>query len=198
MTAPFTLVLAAGGSRRFGSQKALARFQGSTLLARAIERARAVVGERYAVVIGADADALLRQIEVPSKHIMRCDDWMAGQSASLRFGIKQIPETDRGVLITLVDQPLISTEDLRHLIHTWESEPTTAAAAEFVDATGQRLIGAPCILPRAWFAKLDGLSGDRGASALLRTAPHVLRVPIPSAAHDIDTPEDLVRLAVQG
>ncbi|MEY2625143.1 MAG: hypothetical protein RL412_918 [Pseudomonadota bacterium] len=198
MTAPFTLVLAAGGSRRFGSQKALARFQGSTLLARAIERAKAVVGERFAVVLGANADTLLQQIELPSKHVLRFDDWVEGHSASLRFGFRQIPEVERGVLITLVDQPLIRAEDLHRLIRAWESEPTTATAAEFADATGTPVIGAPCILPRTWFAAVQSLTGDRGASALLRASSQVLRVPMPSAAYDIDTSEDLERLAAQG
>lgn len=198
MTAPFALVLAAGGSRRFGSQKALARFKGLTLLERAIDRARAAVGERFAVVLGADADELLRQIEIPSNHVVRCDDWTAGHSASLRFGIKKIPEADQGALITLVDQPLISAEDLRRLIDAWQSKPSTAAAAEFDDATGTSLIGAPCILPRTWFTAVESLSGDRGASALLRSSSHVLRVPMPSAAYDIDTPEDLARLRTQG
>lgn len=198
MTAPFALVLAAGASRRFGSPKALARFKGRSLLELAIDRARVVVGERFAVVLGADADALLHTIDSTPSQIFRCDDWQSGHTASLRFGIKQIPEAAQGALITLVDQPLISAEDLRRLINAWEDKPTNAAAAEFDDATGTPLIGAPCILPRAWFPAVERLSGDRGASALLRTSSQVLRVPMPSAAYDIDTPEDLERLTIQG
>lgn len=194
MTAPFALVLAAGASRRFGSPKALARFKGRTLLELAIERARVAVGERFAVVMGADADVLLRQIALPSKHVIRCDDWITGHSASLRFGITQLPKADQGVLITLVDQPLVEAEDLHRLINAWESDPTTAVAAEFADSTGTSLIGAPCILPRSWFDAVASLTGNRGASTLLRTSSHVLRVPIPSAAYDIDTPEDLERV----
>jgi len=198
MTAPFALVLAAGGSSRFGSPKALAHFKGRSLLELAVERVRAVVGEHFAVVVGSRADELLRTIHLSSNQILRCDDWQAGHAASLRFGITQIPEAAQGALITLVDQPLIGAEDLSRLISAWEREPNNAAAAEFEEASGTRLLGAPCILPRAWFPEVERLSGDRGASALLRTAPHVLRVPMPSAAHDIDTPEDLVCLAAQG
>jgi CTP:molybdopterin cytidylyltransferase MocA len=39
------------------------------------------------------------------------------------------------------------------------------------------------------------LRGDRGAQTLLRRAPdRVVRVPMPSAALDVDTPEDLLTL----
>jgi molybdenum cofactor cytidylyltransferase len=197
MTAPFALVLAAGGSSRFGSPKALAHFKGRSLLELAVERVRAVVGEYFAVVVGSRADELLRTIHLSSNQILRCDDWQAGHAASLRFAIKQIPEAAQGALITLVDQPIIGAEDLSRLISAWEREPNNAAAAEF-EASGTRLLGAPCILPRAWFPEVERLSGDRGASALLRTSSHVLRIRMPSAAHDIDTPEDLDRLAAQG
>jgi CTP:molybdopterin cytidylyltransferase MocA len=43
------------------------------------------------------------------------------------------------------------------------------------------------------------LRGDQGARTLLRRqGDHVLRVPIPNAAIDIDTPEDLLRIADTG
>jgi molybdenum cofactor cytidylyltransferase len=198
MTAPFALVLAAGGSRRFGSPKTLARFKGRTFLELAVERVRAVVADHFAVVLGADAAALSETLDLSTSQVIRQGDFTSGQSSSLRAGLARAPVDARGVLVTLVDQPLVTAEDLRRLIALWGTDPTSAAAAEFVDDMGSRLIGAPCILPRAWFGAMDGIEGDRGASALLRASPNVLRVPMASAAFDVDTPADLDRIAKLG
>ena len=55
--------------------------------------------------------------------------------------------------------------------------------------------GAPAIFPRWTFGDLLELRGDRGAQMLLRRySDRVVRVPMPRAAIDIDTPEDLLEL----
>jgi molybdenum cofactor cytidylyltransferase len=192
MTAPFALVLAAGASRRFGSPKALALFRGRSLLELAIERVRSVAGDRFAVVIGADADALLPALVLAPHQIIRHDAWRAGQSSSLCAGLAKAPSDAAGLLITLLDQPLVTAKELRQLLEVWASAPDRPAAAEY--AEGQ--IGAPCVLPRHWFAAISQLQGDRGANALLRASKDVSRVPMPSAAHDVDTPDDLARLSL--
>jgi CTP:molybdopterin cytidylyltransferase MocA len=56
-------------------------------------------------------------------------------------------------------------------------------------------MGVPAIFPRSRFTDLTELRGDVGARALLRRNPdRVVRVPMESAALDIDTPEDLLAL----
>jgi CTP:molybdopterin cytidylyltransferase MocA len=53
----------------------------------------------------------------------------------------------------------------------------------------------PAIFPRSRFAELAELRGDMGARMLLQRNPdRVVRVPMDSAALDIDTPEDLLSL----
>ena len=192
MTAPFALVLAAGASRRFGSPKALSLFRGRSLLELADERVRSVVDDRFAVVIGADADALIPALALAPHQIIRHDAWREGQSSSLRAGLAKAPSDSAGLLITLLDQPLVTAKELRQLIEVWSAAPDHPAAAEY--AEGQ--LGAPCVLPRHWFAAINQLQGDRGANVLLRACKDVSRVLMPSAAHDVDTPDDLARLSL--
>ena len=53
----------------------------------------------------------------------------------------------------------------------------------------------PAIFPRSAFRDLAELRGDVGAREVLRRNPdRVLRVPMPSAALDVNTPEDLLTL----
>jgi CTP:molybdopterin cytidylyltransferase MocA len=54
------------------------------------------------------------------------------------------------------------------------------------------------VFPRSRFRELAELRGDIGARMLLQRNPdRVVRVPMESAALDIDTPEDLLALDTQ-
>jgi CTP:molybdopterin cytidylyltransferase MocA len=56
-------------------------------------------------------------------------------------------------------------------------------------------MGVPAIFPRSMFQRLAQLRGDQGARALLRrNADRTVRVTMPSAAVDVDTPEDLLAI----
>jgi CTP:molybdopterin cytidylyltransferase MocA len=52
----------------------------------------------------------------------------------------------------------------------------------------------PAIFPAGYFDRLAGLQGDVGARALLRSAEEITILKMPSAAMDIDTPEDMESL----
>ena len=94
-------------------------------------------------------------------------------------------------MLLLADQPLVSADDLRRLAGTWRKQPQYIAAALYSGTTG-----VPAIFPRSLFQALLQLRGDAGARALLRrNTDRVVRVPMPSAAIDIDTPEDLLAVA---
>jgi len=184
------LVLAAGASSRFGSPKALAKLDTATLLELALRRARAVVGEDFTVVLGAQADTIRATLNLPESQIVVHDAWDRGLAESLKYGVSQVPAPSSAALILLMDQPAVSTADLNTLIAAWQARPETAAAAYYAGD-----IGAPCILPRTLFAPLRDLHGDRGAKPLLHRLAEVTRVPMPSAEFDIDTRDDLARAA---
>lgn len=189
LNGPHGVLLAAGASRRFGAVKALARFESRSLIEVAVERARSVVGNELTVVLGAHADAILATGALADITVLRHDAWGNGLAESLRHGLLAVPPSAPAALVMLVDQPLVTTTDLRSLIDAWRQDPTHAAAAEY---SGD--VGAPCILPRQSFAQLLTLRGDRGAKALLRDMPGLARVPMPNAALDVDTPADLETL----
>ena len=90
----------------------------------------------------------------------------------------------------LADQPAVTADDLRRLVNTWLRQPNCIVAAQYAGTAG-----VPAIFPREDFAALSTLRGDAGARALLqRAGDRLVRVPLPSAAIDIDTPEDLAKL----
>lgn len=183
------VLLAAGASRRFGAVKALARFESRSLIELAVERARSVVGDELTVILGAHADAILASGALADVMVRRHESWGNGLAESLRHGLLAVPPSAPAALVMLVDQPLVTSTDLRTLIDAWLQDPTHAAAAEYAGD-----VGAPCILPRQSFPQLLELRGDRGAKSLLRDMPGLARIPMPNAALDVDTPADLETL----
>jgi CTP:molybdopterin cytidylyltransferase MocA len=93
----------------------------------------------------------------------------------------------------LVDQAAVTAEDLKRLVSAWRRQPEYIAAACYGATTG-----VPAIFPRSTFSDLRALRGDVGARVLLQRNPdRLVRVPMPSAAIDIDTPEDLLKLGFE-
>jgi len=185
------VVLAAGASSRFGSPKQLVRFNGRPLMHTAISRAVEVAGHAVTVVLGANAAELAPLLRHSPATVVVNRDWPEGLASSIRTGIAHLPGACEAVLLMLADQAAVSSEDLRRLITAWRRQPQCIAAALYA-AT----IGVPAVFPSECFSNLTELRGDRGARVLLqRYRDRVVRVPMPSAAIDIDTPEDLLELA---
>jgi len=184
------IVLAAGASSRFGSAKQLVRVAGRPLLHTAVARAAEVAGTAVSVVLGARAAELTPLLKHSQSAVIINRDWREGLASSIRAGVARLPSSCTAVLLTLVDQPAVTAEDLKRLVSAWRRQPDYIAAARYGATTG-----VPAIFPRSTFPDLQSLRGDTGARALLQRNPdRVVRVPMASAALDIDTPEDLLKL----
>jgi len=187
------VVLAAGGSARFGSPKQLVRVQGRPLLHLAVARAVEIAGHAVTVVLGAHAMELAPLLRHSPATVVVNRDWAEGMASSIRIGIARLPPTCEGALLMLADQAAVTAEDLKRLVGAWYGQPSNIAAAQY-EATS----GVPAIFPRGDFASLTALRGDQGARSLLRrNTDRVTRVPMAAAAIDIDTPEDLLRLTTE-
>ncbi len=187
---PHILVLAAGAASRFGSPKQNARLQGQTLLQRAVSLATGVAGQAVTVVLGAHAAEIAPSLRGSGAGVVINRNWQEGLASSLRAGVAQLPGSTEGVLVMLADQAAITEFDLRRLVSTWRQQPEHIVAASYGGQTG-----VPAIFPAHSFGLIQELRGDTGARALLhRLADRVVRVPMPAAAVDVDTPGDLQKL----
>ncbi len=184
------VVLAAGASTRFGSPKQLVRIDGRPLLHAVVGRAVEVAGHSVTVVLGAHATQLTPLLRHTPASVVVNREWQEGMASSIRSGMSQVPGAADGVLLVLADQPGVSSEDLRRLAGAWRRQPDSILAAQY-----SGILGVPAIFPRWAFRDLAELRGDRGAQLLLkRYIDRVARLPMPSAAVDIDTPEDLLAI----
>jgi len=178
------LVLAAGASRRLGRPKQLVRIGGEALVARAIRLARSLGPLWVGVVVGAQAARTAALARTHGASVVPALRWREGLSASLRAGVRGAPRSARRLLVMAVDQWGIDSVDLGRLLAA--AGPDGAAAAY----AGR--LGVPAVFPRRRFAELLTLRGDVGARALL--AGRATPVPMPRAALDLDTPEELAAL----
>ena len=184
------MVLAAGGSTRFGSAKQLVRIGDRPLLSLVAGRAAEIVGHALLIVLGAHAAELAPLLKHSPGSLVVNRDWREGLASSIRAGVVRLPSSCTGVMLVLADQACVTAEDLRRLAGAWRRQPLAVAAAQY-GAT----LGAPAIFPRHLFGELSELKGDRGARVLLnRHADRLVKVRMPSATFDLDTPDDLLEL----
>ncbi len=190
----YAVVLAAGASTRFGSAKQLVRVAGRPLLHTAVTRAAEVTGNALIVVLGSGAAQLAPLLKHSPGSVLVNHDWREGLGSSIRAGVARLPAACSAVMLLLADQAAVTADDLKRLAGTWRKQRQHIAAALYGGSCG-----APAIFPRSSFRALSELRGDTGARALLvRNRDRLVRVPMPSAAVDVDTPEDLLALEAPG
>ncbi len=188
------ILLAAGASRRMGQAKQLLRFGGATLLRHACQVALATAARPVIVVLGADHARCETEIaDLPVERVLN-PQWEQGMSGSLRAGLARLSDlapAAAGVVVMLADQPAVQPGDVAALLAAWDPPHRPIAAAAY-----NGILGVPAVIGRALFAELAALQGQEGARALLlRHAGKTVAVAMPSAAQDVDTPDDYRRLS---
>ena len=183
------IVLAAGGSTRFGRPKPLLPWGEQTLLAHILDQIASLGLYDLVVVTGAAGDAVA-QVVAQRARIAHNPKWKMGQSTSLRAGLRALRPDAAAVIFFLVDQSEAHPEVAQQLISRWQTTRALAVAPRY---QGQR--GTPVLFDRRAFAELSALEGDVGGCVLLaRHSAEVAWVDVPCPPPlDVDTPEDYYR-----
>lgn len=187
------LVLAAGSSSRLGSAKQLLSFQHKSLLDITIDAAKGAATGRIIVILGGNHQLIESAVKQPEVRLMFNPDWEEGISSSIRLGITAFLEEENNpdaVILTVCDQPYISSGLLKTLIEKAEVEGKSIVSSAY-----EETFGVPVLFHQQYFRELAGLKGKEGAKTLLRKyREEVSTVPFEDGGIDIDTPEDYMRL----
>jgi xanthine/CO dehydrogenase XdhC/CoxF family maturation factor/GTP:adenosylcobinamide-phosphate guanylyltransferase len=184
------IILAAGGSSRFGGLKQLLEYKGKSLLKRAVETALDLGDNEIIVVHGPKAMKCQREISSFDVINIINQNWGEGLSTSLIAGIDRVSDESDGALVLLCDQPLVDDIRLGEIVDLWNKNPDKLIASEYAGTKG-----VPIIIPRSFFDEVRKLKGDVGAKKLLADAEdNILSTPVPEAELDIDTEQDFAGL----
>ncbi|MGD2144143.1 MAG: NTP transferase domain-containing protein, partial [Anaerolineae bacterium] len=192
MTQVAAVILAAGGSTRFGRCKQLLDWGGVSLLAHIADVALEAQLRPVIVVLGYGAKETYRVLgDRPVQKVMNWG-WQAGKSTSLRIGLAAVPPESDAAVFLQCDQPLVTADLLQAVVNRFNG---TGALIVHPTHAGRR--GTPVLFSERLFAELSTVTGDQGGRVLIDRHPdQVATVDVDSMAvlTDVDTPEDYERL----
>jgi molybdenum cofactor cytidylyltransferase len=194
------VVLAAGLSRRFGSAKLLAEWQGRPVLAHVLET---IAGARDdglltgGVVVhrpdDTDTPRLARERGLEPHINTRSAQGMA---SSLLLGLNALSaerwEPMEGALVVMGDQPLLRKDVIEQLLRAF-SPPMDLVRPRYLDDPDEP--GHPVLVRRTLWDRARSLEGDQGFRALATWSnARVVTIDVSGRNPDVDTPEDLAAL----
>lgn len=187
------VILAAGRGSRFANSggdgpKQLVSIDGLPMLQQVINQANTLLPGRVYSLLGSDWQAIEQQV-VGSEVIIN-PHWQRGLGNSIACAVKHLsaaPAAYEGLLVMLGDQPVLNSSGLAEMPDLFDGD--RAVCASYAGHAG-----VPALFPRALFANLIALDGDTGARVMLQSLTAKITVPMPEAAVDIDTVEDVNRL----
>jgi molybdenum cofactor cytidylyltransferase len=149
--------------------------------------------DEVVVIVGADADAIRQQAEErPRVRIVHNPEFERGQLTSMLAGVRSIDEAAAsGVLVTLIDVPLVAPDTVRALIAAHRER-----GAPIVRPVSKGRHGHPVIFHKRLFDELRRADPARGAKPVVNAHAaeiHEVLVEDEGAFIDIDTPEDYER-----
>jgi len=161
------VILSGGASRRMGSPKALVSYQGRPFLEHLLEVTKHPrIGVRR-VVLGADAEPIARAIDLHADEIVINEEWEKGQLSSIQAAVRSLPAGTDGMLLCLIDHPLISAELVHDLVERFYATRSPIVLPVF---EGRR--GHPVIFSSALYEELLHAPLEMGARAVVWSHAH--------------------------
>jgi len=187
------VVLAAGLSSRLGKPKQVLVYNGKSLLNHAVDAALETGMRPVIVVVGANADEVVKGIEKKETEIVKNEYWQEGITSSLRCGLEAMLKKSAhidGIIFMVCDQPYITKSLLESLLQAQHKTGLPIVASSYDGDSGT-----PTLFHKKFFAKLMELKGDTGARKLIKQHEgEVASVAFPKGIIDIDTEKDYEEL----
>jgi molybdenum cofactor cytidylyltransferase len=185
------IILAAGESKRMGTPKALLKIGDRPFINHIATQLEASQLDLIYAVLGDKAE-LIQSVLESNVIVLHNPNFKEGQISSLKTAIDKVQyENCDGVIIALVDHPLISSAVVSKLIETFYQSKKRVIIPTHA---GKR--GHPVLYSREVFAEILEAPPDRNAKTIrLENLEEALEVEVddPGILVDIDTPQDYER-----
>lgn len=158
------VILAAGGSKRFGAPKQLLLVDNKRMLQHVIDLVQSIGFAQVALVLGANKEEIERQLLLDkNSEVVFNPDWEKGQSTSVRKGVEVLEKNCDAIMFFLADQPFISQNLVRSEIEAFGNLGPEILVPVFDVARGN-----PVIFSKSCFKELKILEGDQGGRAIFK------------------------------
>jgi molybdenum cofactor cytidylyltransferase len=145
-----------------GSAKALLPYQGRSFLEHLLHvTLHPKIGLRR-VVLGANAEGIRSEVALRADEIVINENWEQGQLSSIQAALRSLPAGTDGILLTLVDHPLLSGMLVNELVQRFYE-----SGKQIVLPVYQGRRGHPVIFSSALYGKLFEAPLETGARAVV-------------------------------
>jgi molybdenum cofactor cytidylyltransferase len=183
------IVLAAGESRRMGTNKLLLDVGGQALVERVVNALLRSAVDRVIVVAGFERQSVQQLFKRQDVRVVYNRQYQEGMASSIREGLRHLSPDDHGVLIALADHPFLRSQIVDRLIETYRK-----TRRGIVCPTYQGKRGHPVVFNVKRYAEpLSRLQGDIGGRTVIEAHEEdVVEVAVdsPAVIMDIDSWED--------
>jgi len=184
----WALILAAGSSRRMGSQKLLLPYGNSTIIETVVDNVLSSSIDRVMVVLGANRNEIREVLGKRPVQFCHNTDHENGMLSSVKCGMRALPDDALTALIYLGDQPGIPPHVTNAVIDSYYEELYGIVIPVHMYRRGH-----PLLVDMKYRRDIEKLDLEEGLRALRHHFPEdVLEVEVdePGILIDIDTPED--------
>ena len=188
MGSNWALILAAGSSRRMGSQKLLLPYGQSTIIETVIDNVLNSSIDHVMVVLGANQEEIQDTLEHKPVQFCHNRKHEQGMLSSVIYGIRALPPDAVTALIYLGDQPGIHPAVTNTVIETYSEELFGIVIPVHMHRRGH-----PLLVDMKYRKEIEKLDLEAGLRSLRHHFPEdVLEVEVdePGILVDIDTRED--------
>jgi molybdenum cofactor cytidylyltransferase len=185
------IVLAAGMSTRMGQNKLLLDFRDKPLIAHAVDTLLAAAIDEIIVVLGHEAEKVRGKLKGKPVKLVQNPDYQEGLSTSVRVGVEGVSVQAEGIMIYLVDQPLLEPVDVNQLVRAFTRAKAVNKNIVVPFFQGQR--GNPVIFDSSYREAMLGVAGDVGCKGVIQHYPDkvfVVEMENDHVIRDVDTVEE--------
>ena len=189
------IALAAGRSRRMGTQKLLLPFQGQPMIVRVVDELLRSPLEQVIVVVGREAKPIREVLSDRRVRFVTNTHGAEEMLQSVRSGLIAMPKETVGVMVVLGDQPNISADVVADLIRSFHNTDHGIVAPTH---NGKR--GHPLLFAMHYRDEILTHYEGCGLRGLLDAHPQEIlesEVATSGILEDIDLPEDYRRAIKQ-
>ena len=183
------IMLAAGNSRRFGSNKLMYEVDGVPMYQRTLrllqKAAERIPDSRIVVVTQPQYSEIIDVVKETGAEVLFNPKPERGIASSMQIGLEIAKDAD-ACLFTVSDQPWLTAETIIALYDAFQSENKGMACTVWGEKTGN-----PFIFSKKYYRKLMEITGDKGGKQIIKRYPEdvtYLKISDEREQQDVDVP----------